>query len=266
MHPLRTLLILLGLLALPSTLNKQPQAVLAKARKDSKPTLAKVIVQGLIKYNIESRIQSIHLLDSLNAPEEVAPGILGWLFGGRNLPQQQYISINITHSHLDYGGIQMSFHNEQFSANISLEFDIDLRPAFSNIIQIRIHMNLIVVFWLETDEFGQRDLVIDKCHTEPSSVLVTIPPEAFPPKMNHMLFNLKENLGENFPHLVEGQVCPLIYEILGRLDVKLLKSLMDECLVHPWRTLQHWKVAKKNRLLPMNSANHESSQPFTCQA
>ncbi|XP_045394013.1 BPI fold-containing family A member 3 isoform X2 [Lemur catta] len=217
MHPLRTLLILLGLLALPSTLNKQPQAVLAKARKDSKPTLAKVIVQGLIKYNIESRIQSIHLLDSLNAPEEVAPGILGWLFGGRNLPQQQYISINITHSHLDYGGIQMSFHNEQFSANISLEFDIDLRPAF-------------------------------------------------PPKMNHMLFNLKENLGENFPHLVEGQVCPLIYEILGRLDVKLLKSLMDECLVHPWRTLQHWKVAKKNRLLPMNSANHESSQPFTCQA
>nr|XP_012593542.1 BPI fold-containing family A member 3 isoform X2 [Microcebus murinus] len=227
MCPFWRLLTLLGLLALPSTLNKQPQPALAKAHIDSKPTLAKIIAQGLIKYNVESRIQNIHLLDSLNAPGQVAPGMVGWLIGGRKLQQRQYISINITHIQLDYGGIQMSFHKEQFSANISLEFDIELRPAFSNIIQMHAHMNLIVAFWLETDEFGRRDLVIGKCHTEPSSVLVTIPPEAIPPKMKHVLFNLKENLEKVIPHLVEGQVCPLICEILGRLDVKLLKSLME---------------------------------------
>ncbi|XP_075855443.1 BPI fold-containing family A member 3 isoform X2 [Microcebus murinus] len=196
MCPFWRLLTLLGLLALPSTLNKQPQPALAKAHIDSKPTLAKIIAQGLIKYNVESRIQNIHLLDSLNAPGQVAPGMVGWLIGGRKLQQRQYISINITHIQLDYGGIQMSFHKEQFSANISLEFDIELRPAI-------------------------------------------------PPKMKHVLFNLKENLEKVIPHLVEGQVCPLICEILGRLDVKLLKSLMGECLVHPRRTLQHWKVAKR---------------------
>uniref|UniRef100_A0A8C5YE82 BPI fold containing family A member 3 n=1 Tax=Microcebus murinus TaxID=30608 RepID=A0A8C5YE82_MICMU len=127
------------------------------------------IAQGLIKYNVESRIQNIHLLDSLNAPGQVAPGMVGWLIGGRKLQQRQYIR------------------------------------AFSNIIQMHAHMNLIVAFWLETDEFGRRDLVIGKCHTEPSSVLVTIPPEAIPPKMKHVLFNLKENLEKVIPHLVEGQ-------------------------------------------------------------
>uniref|UniRef100_A0A2K6ER92 BPI fold containing family A member 3 n=2 Tax=Propithecus coquereli TaxID=379532 RepID=A0A2K6ER92_PROCO len=205
MRPLWRLLVLLGLLALPSTLNKQPQLALAKAHIDSRPTLARIIVQGLIKYNVERRIQNIHLLDSLNAPVQVDPGMLGWLIGCRKLQQRQYISTNITNIQLDYGGIQMSFHKEQFSANISLEFDIELRPAFSNIIQMRAHMNLLVAFWLETDEFGRRDLVIGKCHTEPSTVLVTVPPEAIPSKMKHALFNLKENLEKLVPHLVEGQ-------------------------------------------------------------
>uniref|UniRef100_A0A2K6ER95 BPI fold containing family A member 3 n=1 Tax=Propithecus coquereli TaxID=379532 RepID=A0A2K6ER95_PROCO len=127
------------------------------------------IVQGLIKYNVERRIQNIHLLDSLNAPVQVDPGMLGWLIGCRKLQQRQYIR------------------------------------AFSNIIQMRAHMNLLVAFWLETDEFGRRDLVIGKCHTEPSTVLVTVPPEAIPSKMKHALFNLKENLEKLVPHLVEGQ-------------------------------------------------------------
>ncbi|XP_053434986.1 BPI fold-containing family A member 3 [Nycticebus coucang] len=243
MCPLWRLLILLGLLALPSTLNKQPQPGLAKAHIDSKPTLARIIAQGLIKYNVESRIQNIHLLDSLNAPGPPAP-VVGWLIGSRKLQQKQDISINITNFQLDYGGIQMSFHKERISANISLEFDIDLRPALNNIINMHVHMYLIVVFWLEKDEFGRGDLVIGKCHTEPSSVFVTIVTD-IPPKMRHMLFSLKEKLRKIIPHLVEGQVCPLICEILGQLDVKLLKSLMSECLVHSRKTLQNWKVAKR---------------------
>lgn len=34
-------------------------------------------------------------------------------------------SISIASVQLDYGGIQMSFHKEWFSANISLELDIE---------------------------------------------------------------------------------------------------------------------------------------------
>ncbi|XP_003799694.2 BPI fold-containing family A member 3 isoform X1 [Otolemur garnettii] len=232
MCPLWRLLILLGLLALPLTLNKKPLPGLAKAHINSKPTLARIIAQGLIKYDVEGRIQNIHLLDSLNAPGQVAPGMVGWLIGSRKLQQKQDISVNITNFRLDYGGIQMSFHKEQFFANISLEFDIDLRPALNNIVNMHVHMYLIVVFWLEKDEFGRGDLVIGKCHTEPSSVFVTILTDTIPPRMRHMLFNLKENLRKIIPHLVEGQVCPLICEILGQLDVKLLKSLMKHVASH----------------------------------
>lgn len=38
-----------------------------------------------------------------------------------------FCSANITNIQLDYSGIRMSFHKEWFSANILLEFDIDLR-------------------------------------------------------------------------------------------------------------------------------------------
>ncbi|XP_023374833.1 BPI fold-containing family A member 3 isoform X2 [Otolemur garnettii] len=196
MCPLWRLLILLGLLALPLTLNKKPLPGLAKAHINSKPTLARIIAQGLIKYDVEGRIQNIHLLDSLNAPGQVAPGMVGWLIGSRKLQQKQ-----------------------------------DIR-ALNNIVNMHVHMYLIVVFWLEKDEFGRGDLVIGKCHTEPSSVFVTILTDTIPPRMRHMLFNLKENLRKIIPHLVEGQVCPLICEILGQLDVKLLKSLMKHVASH----------------------------------
>lgn len=38
-----------------------------------------------------------------------------------------FSSANITNIQLDYSGIRISFHKEWFSANILLEFDIDLR-------------------------------------------------------------------------------------------------------------------------------------------
>ncbi|XP_054530190.1 BPI fold-containing family A member 3 isoform X1 [Pan troglodytes] len=276
MCPLWRLLIFLGLLALPLAPHKQPWPGLAQAHRDNKSTLARsklspglcllptglgrwegaiwaplltrwvtsVIAQGLIKHNAESRIQNIHFGDRLNASAQVAPGLVGWLISGGKHQQQQESSINITNIQLDCGGIQMSFHKEWFSANISLE----LRPSFDNdIIKMCAHTSIVVEFWLEKDEFGRRDLVIGKCDAEPSSVHVAVLTEAIPPKMNQFLYNLKENLQKVLPHMVESQVCPLIGEILGQLDVKLLKSLIEQEAAH-------------------EPTHHESSQPSACQA
>uniref|UniRef100_A0A2K6UC71 BPI fold containing family A member 3 n=1 Tax=Saimiri boliviensis boliviensis TaxID=39432 RepID=A0A2K6UC71_SAIBB len=212
MRPLWRLLILLGLLALPLALNKQPWSGLAQAHTDSKSTLARIIAQGLLKHNAESRIQNIHLGGSLNASAQVAPGMVGWLISGTKLQQQQ-----------------------------------ESRPFDNNIIKVCAHMSIIVESWLEKDEFGRRDLVIGKCHAEPSSVRVTVLTEAIPPKMKHFLHNFTENLEKVLPCLVESQVCPLIREILEQLDVKLLKSLMEQEAAH-------------------EPAHHESSQPSACQA
>ncbi|XP_055121512.1 BPI fold-containing family A member 3 isoform X1 [Symphalangus syndactylus] len=248
MSPLWGLLILFGLLALPLAPYKQPWPGLAQAHRDNKSTLARIIAQGLIKHNAESRIQNIHFGDRLNASAQVAPGMVDWLISGRKHQQQQESSINITNIQLDYGGIQMSFLKEWFSANISLEFDLELRQSFdNNIIKMCAHMSIVVEFWLEKDEFGQRDLVIGKCDAEPSSVRVAVLTKAIPPKMNQFLYNLKENLQKVLPHLVESQVCPLTGEILGQLDVKLLKSLIEQEAAH-------------------ESTHHESSQPSACQA
>ncbi|KAK1337395.1 hypothetical protein QTO34_002021 [Cnephaeus nilssonii] len=91
------------------------------------PYLFPVITQGLMKHNAEGRIQNICLLDSLNNSKHVAAGMVAWLIGSISLHQQQEGSANITIIQLDYGRIQMSVPKEWFSANISLEFDIDLR-------------------------------------------------------------------------------------------------------------------------------------------
>lgn len=48
-----------------------------------------VIAQGLLKHNVEGQIQDIRLLDSMNAPGQVAPRMVGWLISGMNLQQQQ---------------------------------------------------------------------------------------------------------------------------------------------------------------------------------
>ncbi|XP_012922139.1 BPI fold-containing family A member 3 [Heterocephalus glaber] len=187
-----------------------------------------LIVQGLMNHNAEDQIQSIHFLDSLNDSRQMVPGMVGWLIGGMKLQQQQQqeISINITNVQLDCGRIQMSFHKEWFSINISLEFDIELTLPFNNN-STRLHtsMSLAAEFWLKKDEFGRRDLVVDQCHTEPN-VHVIVLAEAIPYKMKHVLHNLKENIGKVIPHLVENQVCPLVGDLLKQLDVKLLKGLM----------------------------------------
>nr|KAF6421770.1 BPI fold containing family A member 3 [Rousettus aegyptiacus] len=92
-------------------------------------------------------------------------------------------SINVSDIQLVCSGIQMCFHKEWFSANISLEFNVDIRLDI-------------------------------------------------PPKMKRFLYNFRDNLGKVIPHLVESQVCPLISEILRQLDVKLLKSLMEQADAH----------------------------------
>uniref|UniRef100_A0A8C9LIS9 BPI fold containing family A member 3 n=2 Tax=Piliocolobus tephrosceles TaxID=591936 RepID=A0A8C9LIS9_9PRIM len=212
MCPLWRLLILLGLLALPLAPHKQPWPGLAQAHRDNKSTLARIIAQGLIKHNAESRIQNIHFGDRLNALAQVAPGMVGWLISGRKHQQQQ-----------------------------------ESRPFDNNIIKMCAHMSIVVEFWLEKDEFGRRDLVTGKCDAEPSSVHVAVLTEAIPLKMKQFLHNLKDNLQKVLPQLVESQVCPLIGEILGQLDVKLLKSLIEQEAAY-------------------EPTHHEPSQPSACQA
>ncbi|XP_051000782.1 LOW QUALITY PROTEIN: BPI fold-containing family A member 3 [Acomys russatus] len=224
MHLLwRFLVLLLGLLALPD----HPWPGLTKAHKDGRSTLARIIAQGLLKHNAEGRIQSMRLLDRLNVSRTVAPGMVGWLIGGMNFKQQQEISIKITNVQLDCDGIQMAFPKEWFSANITLEFDIEFRLPFnSNIIKTHARMGLAAESWLEKDEFGRRELVMGRCRMEPSSEGPPMSTEALSPKMKHFLHNLRESLGKVIPNLVESQVCPLIGEILRQLDVKLLKGLV----------------------------------------
>ncbi|XP_016056134.1 PREDICTED: BPI fold-containing family A member 3 [Miniopterus natalensis] len=242
MQPLWKLLVLLSFLSLPSALHRQPWPGLAKAHTNCKSTLVRIITQGLMKHNAEGRIQNICLLDSLNASEQVASGMVGWLIGGgMSLQQQQEGSANITNIQLDYGGIQMSVPKEWFLANISLEFDIDLRlkPFNNKTAKAHERMTLAVEFWLEKDEFGRRDLAIGNCHVEPSSVHTTVLTEDTSPKIKHFLRNFRQNLEKVIPRLIENQVCPLISEILRQLDVKLLKSLMGDCL-HPSREDSGW--------------------------
>ncbi|XP_010626705.1 BPI fold-containing family A member 3 isoform X1 [Fukomys damarensis] len=228
----RLLILLALLLALPSALHKQPWPGLAQAHPDSKSTLARIIAQGLMKHNAEDQIRSIHLLDSLNDSRQMVPGMVGWLIGGTKLPQQQEISIDITNVQLDCSGIQMSFHKEWFSTNVSLEFDIELTPPFNNdSTALHTSMSLAAEFWLKKDEFGRRDLVVGPCRTEPN-VHVTVLAEAITYKMKPFLHNLKENIGKIIPHLIENQVCPLIGDLLRQLDVKLLKGLMEQVAAH----------------------------------
>ncbi|XP_064132494.1 BPI fold-containing family A member 3 [Loxodonta africana] len=195
MPPFWKLFILLDLLALHSVLPKQPRPSLAKAHTESRSTLARIIVQGLVSHNAEGRIQSLQLLSSLNGSGNAAPGMVGWLIGSSDFQQQQ-----------------------------------EDRPFNNKIIQLHAHVNLVVEFWLEKDEFGRRDLAMGSCHVEPSSVNVMVLTEDIPPKMKHFIRNLRENLEKVIPLLVASQVCPLMDEILRQLDVKLLKSLLGECL------------------------------------
>ncbi|XP_045151484.1 BPI fold-containing family A member 3 isoform X3 [Echinops telfairi] len=194
MPPLWKPLILLGLLPLLSILPKQPGSGLAEAHLESRPTLARIIAQGLTRLHAESRVQSLQLLSSLNTSEHGPAGMVGWLIGSTGLQQQE-----------------------------------EDRPFNSKIIPLRTHMDLTVEFWLQKDEFGRRDLVIGNCCVKPSSVSMLLI-EDVPPKTQSVLSKLRENLEKVIPQLVASQVCPLMEEILRQLDVKLLKSLLGECL------------------------------------
>ncbi|KAM4841610.1 BPI fold-containing family A member 3 isoform 2-T2 [Thomomys bottae] len=237
MHPLWSLLLfLLGFLALPLALHKQPWPGLATAHPGSKSILARIIAQGLLEHNAEGRIQSIHHVDGVNISGQVVPMLVGWLIGNMNFRQQE-ISVNISNVQLDCEEIQMSGRKEWVLANISLDFDMELRLPFNmDLFKTHSHMDLSAEFWLEKDQFGRRDLVMGRCHMEPGSVSTTSLTETIPSKMKQALNNLKETLRKIIPNLVENQVCPLIDQILGQLDVKLLQGLMVPAMeLGSWR-------------------------------
>ncbi|XP_006881756.1 PREDICTED: BPI fold-containing family A member 3 [Elephantulus edwardii] len=231
MHPFWKRLILLGLVALSLVLPRQPWPGLAQAHTESRSILARILLQGLSRNNAEGRIRGLPLLNSLNVSRQAAPGMVGWLIGCRGLQMQQQDSINITNIQLPYGRIQVSFHKEWFSANISLEFDIRFKLPFNNnIIPLHTSTSLIVEFWLEKDEFGRRDLKIGNCFAERSIVDMMILTEDISMKTKYFLQNLIVKMEKVIPHLVASQVCPLMDEILRQLDVKLLKSFLSDFL------------------------------------
>ncbi|XP_012789098.1 BPI fold-containing family A member 3 [Sorex araneus] len=231
MHLLWWLLVLINVLFSLSALYRQSLAGLADIQIDSNSALVRILVQGLITHNAESRIQNLRLLNSVNASGQMALGMVSWLIGSIGLQKQQEVSINITNVRLNYEEIWMFFHEDWFSANISHEFDVDLKPSFKNkMAKLHTSLNLIVEFWLEKDEFGRRDLVIGICHVEPRSVNFTFRNDDCTPKMLLFLRNLRNNLERVIPHLVESQMCPLIEDIFRQLDVKLLKSLMEQAV------------------------------------
>ncbi|XP_049635457.1 BPI fold-containing family A member 3 [Suncus etruscus] len=231
MHLLWRLLVLINVLSLLSTLQKQPWAGLMDTQIDRNSALVRIIAQGLMKHNAEHRIQNLRLLDSVTASGQMTNGMVGWLISSIVLQKQHQGSTNITNIHLDYEGIWISFHEDWFSMNITHEFDIDLNQDFNNkITKMHVSLNLTVEFWLEKDEFGRRDLVIGNCHVDPNSVSITIHNEDYTPKMRFFLHNFKNKLDNVIPHLVGSQMCPLIEEILRQMDVKLLKSLMEQAM------------------------------------
>ncbi|XP_007522771.1 BPI fold-containing family A member 3 isoform X2 [Erinaceus europaeus] len=237
MCPLWRLLVLC-LLSWPSALHQSLWSGLTKAHTDSTSALVRILAQGLEKHNAERRIQNLRLLESLNASGQMASGMVGWLIGSMTLQQQEESSTNITNIQLNYDGIQMSFYKEWFSANISHDFDIDLRlPLNNKLTTLHTSMILAVEFWLEKDGFGRRELVTGSCHVEPSSVHMSVLTDDIPSKMKHFVHNLRENLQSVIPQLVESQVCPLIDEILRQLDVKLLKSLIEQAAAHEFYQL-----------------------------
>ncbi|XP_051829678.1 BPI fold-containing family A member 1-like [Antechinus flavipes] len=193
------------------------------------------LTNGLHKANVLGILQNLPILDTLKSVGGSSGGLIGGL-----LPKltsiipglQDLISINVTNPVLLELGLEQSPDGHRLFVTIPLGMVLELKTFLTGeLLKLDVKLNIIVEVIAVRDKDGKIHLVIGDCKHDPGSLKITLLEGVAPSLLQELINTVTKTLIEQLPHLIQKEICPLLNEILGNLDVTLIHDVA-ELLIH----------------------------------
>uniref|UniRef100_F7EXL4 BPI fold-containing family A member 1 n=1 Tax=Monodelphis domestica TaxID=13616 RepID=F7EXL4_MONDO len=193
------------------------------------------LTKGLLNSNLLGILENLPLLDALKIGEGSSAGLIGGL-----LPKivslvpglQDIISINITNPVLLELGLEQSPDGHRLFVTLPLGMVLELKTFLTGeILKLDVKLNIIVELIAVRDKDGKIHLVIGDCKNDPGSLKVTLLEGVLPSVVQGLLDTVTGTVIKVLPNLIQKEICPLVNDVLGNLDVTLVHDVA-ELLIH----------------------------------
>ncbi|XP_074085076.1 BPI fold-containing family A member 1-like [Macrotis lagotis] len=216
-----------------------PASVLSPAQSLTPPDLSSGLLNGLTKGLLDSGLldilQNLPIVNMLKTGGGSSGGLIGNL-----LPRltslipglQDIVSINVTNPVLLELGLEQSPDGHRLFVAIPLGMVLEVKTFLTGeLVKLDVNLNIVVELIAVKDKDGKIHLVVGDCKHDPGSLKITLLKGVV--LLQELVDTLVKALIEDLPSLIQNEVCPLVNEILGSLDVTLVHDVA-EILIHGW--------------------------------
>ncbi|XP_077728867.1 BPI fold-containing family A member 1 [Canis aureus] len=241
------LIVFCGLLAQTTTLLEALSLPLehtlfleATPGQDPSPTdlagdLTDGLSSGLLSGGLLDILENLPLLNILKTGGGTSGGLLGGLLGKLTsmVPLlDSIIELKITNPQLLELGLVQSPDGHRLYVTIPLGIVLNVNtPLTSSLVKLAVKLNITAEILAVKNDQGKIHLILGDCTHSPGSLQISLLNGFAPLPVQSLVDSLSSFLNKVLPELVQGEVCPLVNEVLSELDVTLVHSIA-ELLIH----------------------------------
>ncbi|NP_001005727.1 BPI fold-containing family A member 1 precursor [Sus scrofa] len=209
--------------ALPLALDQSPTDLVG--------SLTSTLSNGLLSEGVLGILGNLPLLDILKAGGNTPSGLLGGLLGklSSTIPLlNDIVDLQITDPQLLELGLVQSPDGHRLYVTIPLSLVLNVKTSVvGSLLKLAVKLNITVELLAVKDEQGKSHLVLGDCTHSPGSLKISLLDGLGPLVPQDLLDSITGVLDNVLPGLVQGEVCPLVNEVLSHLDVTLVHSIVD---------------------------------------
>ncbi|XP_007522745.2 BPI fold-containing family A member 1 [Erinaceus europaeus] len=198
-------------------------------------SLTSALTNGLLSGGLLGSLENLPLLDILKNGGGPSDNLLGGLLGKvtSDLPLlNNIIDLKITDAHLLELGLGQSPDGHRLYVTIPLGLTLNVKtPLVGSLLKLAVKLNITAELIAVKNEQGKLHLVLGDCTHSPGSLQISILEGLGPLPIQGLLDSLTGVLNNVLPDLVQGKVCPLVNDVLSKLDFTLAHSVID-LLIH----------------------------------
>ncbi|XP_029774070.1 BPI fold-containing family A member 1 [Suricata suricatta] len=198
-------------------------------------SLTSGLSSGLLSKNLLGILQNLPLLDVLKSRGDTSGGLLGGLLGKVTslVPVlNNIVELKITDPQLLELGLVQSPDGHRLYVTIPLGMILNVKlPVTGSLLKLAVKLNITAEILAVKNAQGRIHLVLGDCTHSPGRLQISLLDGLAPLPVQSLLDGLTGILNEVLPELVQGEVCPLVNEVLSHLDVTLVHSIA-EILIH----------------------------------
>ncbi|XP_030682155.1 BPI fold-containing family A member 1 [Nomascus leucogenys] len=199
-------------------------------------SLTNALSNGLLSGGLLGILENLPLLDILKPGGGTSGGLLGGLLGkvtsvipGLN----NIIDIKVTDPQLLELGLVQSPDGHRLYVTIPLGINLQVNMPLvgTSLLRLAVKLNITAEILAVRDKQERIHLVLGDCTHSPGSLQISLLDGLGPLPIQGLLDSLTGILNKVLPELVQGNVCPLVNEVLSGLDITLVHDIVN-MLIH----------------------------------